>query len=509
MTSSVPSPVSGISDRLTAATLLYLGAPSLVFLLGWLNPAPGFAAAMLLASALWRTIGHIAEPEMRRTTAAMAYLAALAALWAALGGSGHFVYANIDWASRDSVYADLILGGWPVAYGEHAGAPLVLRTAMGYFLPPAALAKLLGIVWAPMLLYLWTTIGVFLFLALLPLPRYFSPRLILLSLVPVVFSGIDYLGILLTLGHIPLFPLPLEWWGKWTYSSLTAQLFWAPNHALALWLGAALFFRHRRNSRLPALALMLLPLLLLWTPFAPLGLLPWFAWGVWRLHRNGVSWANGTTASQWVAAIALTVLVSALFSAPGVPAAFSGPVLEGGAWDISQNTHLEVALHYVQFVGCEFLLLSLLLTPHVKALRTEWFLATAFLLLVPAVRFGPSNDWVLRGSTPSLVILMIVTLRAVATGFDSAAARRRLLPVLLVLSVGALTPVFEISRALMWRRTAPNYSYSLVQTQHGYLAPNYVGRLEGDARRILFRTPVQVPESQARQALLVAPPRLP
>jgi len=504
-----PSRMSGISDRLSAVALLYLAAPSLVFLLGWIESAPGLAAAALLAFALWRTLGRIAAPETRHTPAATAYLAALAALWAALGGEGHFVYANIDWASRDSVYADLILGGWPVAYGEHAGTPLILRTAMGYFLPPAALAKLFGITAAPMLLYFWTALGTFLFLALLPLPRHFSPRLMLLGLVPVLFSGMDYLGILLTLGHVPLFPLPLEWWSKWTYSSLTAQLFWAPNHALALWLGAALFFRHRQDPRLPALALILLPLLLLWTPFAPLGLLPWFAWGVWRLRRSGISWTNGTTADQWAAAIALTILVGALFSARGVPAEFSAPVLQGGAWDTSQNTYLEVALHYVQFVGCEFLLLSILLAPHVGALRAEWALATTFLLLVPAVRFGPSNDWVLRASTPSLVILMIVTLCAVEAGFASAAARRRLLPVLLLLSIGALTPVFEISRALMWRRTPSNYGYSLLQTQRGYLAPNYIGRFEGDARRALFRTPVRVPESQARQALLAAPPRLP
>jgi len=496
-----------VPDPLSAVALVYAGLPSLVFLLGWLEPAVGVPVAFALALALASVIRTLPDRQDSKSIAALGFLAALALGWGALAGGGHLAYANKDWITRDAVYADLVLTAWPPAYGWHDGAPLVLRTAMGFFLPPALAAKLLGIAWGPSLLFLWTSLGAFLFLALLPLPRRFGPGLVVLSMLPVLFSGMDVLGIVLALGHAPMFPLPLEWWSKWAYSSLTAQLFWAPNHALALFVGSALFFRHRNDPSFFPFAVMLLPVLLMWTPFAPIGLLPWLAWVAWRGRdvRRGlarVPWF------QWVAAIALSGLIGALFTTPGVPAAFSTPATAGGAWDIRHETACEVAIHYLQFVGCEFLILALVLFSLSKSLREELVLATLILLAIPLVRFGPSNDWVLRVSTPSLVILMIVTMHVVETGLATASTRRKSLPLLLVLAIGAATPAFEISRALLWRRSAPNYGVSLLQDQRGYLAPHYIGRLEGSARIVLFRMPARVPESGERLARVPASLRL-
>ena len=494
-----------VPDPLSAIAMAYAGLPPLVFLLGWVEPIVGIPAGVALVLALASVIRGLPERQDSRSIAALCFLAALALAWGALAGGGHLAYANKDWITRDAVYADLVLTPWPPAYGWHDGAPLVLRTAMGFFLPPALAAKFLGIEWSPWLLFLWTSLGAFLFLALLPLPRRLGPVFVALSLLPVLFSGMDVLGIVLTLGHAPMFPLPLEWWSKWTYSSLTAQLFWAPNHALALLLGSALFFRHRDDASVFPLAVMLLPVLLIWTPFAPIGLLPWFVWAAWR-GRNALHGWSGVTLIQWVGAIALTALVGALFTAPGVPAAFSTAATPDGAWDTRHNTAYEVAVHYLQFVGCEFLILALLLLTLSKPLREELVLATLILLLIPLVRFGPSNDWVLRVSTPSLVILMIVTMQALEASLATAGTRRKALPLLLVLAIGAATPAFEISRALLWRRSPPNYAVSLLQDQGGFAAPHYVGRLEGEVRKSLFRTPAAVPESDARLARV--PPSL-
>ncbi len=491
-----------LPDPLSAAALAYLALPAFAFLLGWLELPLGLAATGLLAFALFQLATQLPPRPLSHNGFAAIFLVALALLWAALGGAGHLVYANIDWGTRDTVYADLILGTWPPSYGLHEGSPLVLRTAMGYFLPPAAAAKVAGIEWATTLLLAWTAIGVALFLLLLPLPRQFGLRLVLLALLAIFFSGMDYLAILLTLGHVPIFPFPLEWWGKWTYSSLTAQLFWAPNHALALWLGAALFFRHRNDSTLPSLALVLLPLLLLWTPFAPMGLLPWFIWGTWRLRQSWPDVMRGTTRAQWAFATILVVVLGGLFASKGVPADYSTASTPGGAYDTSNSSALELALSYIQFTGCEFLILAILLIPFVKDLRQEFAIATGLLLAMPLIKFGPSNDWVLRASTPSLVILMIVTLHVIGMGFDGRLAIRRLIPVLLVLLIGAITPSFEFARAMLWRQTQPNYGVSLVEQQHGFLAPHYIGRLDRAELQTIFRTPGLVPDAAKRQILL-------
>lgn len=487
-------------DPLSAAALTYLALPSFVFLIGWLEWPLAAGATILLSLALANLLRKLPSRPFPYTRASWNFILVIALLWAGFGGAGHLVYANIDWQTRDTVYADLILSTWPPSYGLHDGVPLILRTAMGYFLPPAALAKLLGIQWATTILLGWTALGVTLFLALLPLPRQFGWRLVLVTLAVVFFSGMDYLGVLLVLGHTPIFPTPLEWWRQWTFSSLTAQLFWAPNHALALWLGAALFFRHRFDAALPTIALVMLPLLLLWTPFAVIGLLPWILWGAWLARPFFLAALRDSTVAQWLNAVLLTMVVGGLFASKGVATDFAPQVGAHGPTGKLGAANLELALNYIQFAGCEFAILALLLVPFVGALRREFALAVGLLLLIPMFRFGPSNDWALRVSTPSLVILMIVTISVLADGLNDNFKLRRQFPILVVLLIGALTPYFEFSRAVLWRRTPPNYAESLVEQQRGYLAPHYIGRLDRPELQAIFRKPGLVPNAQERSA---------
>jgi hypothetical protein len=495
--------MSRLSDPISAAALTYLAAPAFVFVLGWTEPAAGSAIAVLLAIALYALNIQLPRREFEPNASAAIYLVILGTLWAAFSGAGHFFYANVDWRTRDAVYADLILSGWPPGYGLHDGAPLVLRTAMGYFLPPAALAKLAGIGFAPTILFAWTALGVALFLLLLPLPRKFGWRLVLLGLVVVLFSGMDWPAIVLIHGHLPVFPLPLEWWRPWTYTSLTGQLFWAPNHALALWLGTALLFRHRRDPALAALGLVLLPILLPWTPFAVVGLLPWFLWAIARNHRSARSALAGTTPAQWLVAAALGTVLAALFSRPGVSVGLALPDPMGSATGSKANgIDLERISSYIQFVAFEFGLLVLLLRPRRPEARQALTLAAGILLLLPLIRLGPSNDWLLRVSTPSLLILLLLALAEFDGPLRQIRDSRRLVALLGVLALGAMTPLFEFSRAVLWPRTAPNYSQSLTEQQRGFVPPHYIGTLDHPALQALFRTPAAVPEAAPRQNLL-------
>lgn len=90
------------------------------------------------------------------------------------------------------VLGDLGHGEWPVSYAEKDGIHYILRSAIGYFLPAAALAKVAGIQLADLALYLWTVLGAALFLLSLPLPRQTGLRLLLQLLLVVMFSGMIY-----------------------------------------------------------------------------------------------------------------------------------------------------------------------------------------------------------------------------------------------------------------------------------------------------------------------------
>jgi hypothetical protein len=55
------------------------------------------------------------------------------------------MYANPDWYIRDAVLGDLVNFEWPLHYLSAEGEPLILRSAIGYFLPPALFGKIFGL----------------------------------------------------------------------------------------------------------------------------------------------------------------------------------------------------------------------------------------------------------------------------------------------------------------------------------------------------------------------------
>lgn len=492
--------MAGIPDRLSAAVIAYLAAPALVFCLGWLELAPGILLSALLVPALVVLIRSMPAAEAsQRSTSALIWLLLLALAWSALGGAGHLVYANMDWRTRDAVYADMIFGAWPPAYGIDSEAALVLRSAIGFFLVPALAAKLTSILFAPSFLLAWCAVGVALFLLMLPLPRRTGPRLVLLSLLVILFSGMDYPAILLVHGHTPVFPLPLEWWRPWTYTSLSGQLFWAPNHALPLWLGTLLLYRHHESDRLPALTLVVLPLLLLWTPFA-IGLVPWYLLGMWKRFGNASAALLATSWLQWLAGLSFLALMIAYLTRPGVgPSPMTlGPANPSGNSGAATWSAMDMFLAYIQFAAFEFGLLMMLLRPKRPVHRQALMVTITMLMLLPLIRMGPSNDWMLRISTPCLIMLLILVL----TEFDQPAANRRdsirLAALAVALTLGAITPGFEIARALLWQRTPPNYGQTLIEQQQGHVPPHYIGRFDLPWLQGLFRTPSPVPSGPDR-----------
>lgn len=480
------------TDRASSAAIVYLALPGLVFSLGWLEIVPGLLLAALLSMAMLPLFRLTYPVECsRQQPVVLVWLACLAAAWASLGGTGHFVFANPDWHTRDAVYADLIFSRWPPAYQQYEESTLILRSAIGFFLAPAALAKAIGADLARWILYAWCALGSFLFLVLLPLPHRPGVRLVMLCLAVIGFSGMDYPAILVVHEQTPVFPLPLEWWRPWTYTSLTGQLFWAPNHALPLWIGTALILRHRNSKLLGGLLLILLPVALVWTPFA-VGLLPWAVWALWQRGKPFAANPHALSPVQWIGGLILGALMIAYYSRPGIEAASFTLGSAGSAGPAATWSYLDAGIAYMQFVGFEFGILALLLRPAITAHRQMLGLALILLLLLPLIRLGPSNDLMLRISTPCLIVLLLLVIAEFSKRSTNPQWSWRTVGLVAVLAAGAVTPGFEIARAFLWKRTPPNYGQTLVEAQRGYLAPHYLGKLDLPLLKILFKAPEQV-----------------
>jgi hypothetical protein len=491
-------------DFLTAAALLYLTLPNLIFIVGWLRPAAAVPLLALTLVALWQFLRRQDVCwRIPQTQGAAALIVVFAFAWASLGGAGHFFQTNPDWITRDKVLGDLTFSAWPPAYSFTDGHAHILRSAFGFFFPAAVVGKLFGIGSVDIAAYLYVALGCSLFLLLLPLPRKAGAGLVFLLLLVAFFSGMDFLGIVLVTGTTPLFPLRLEWWVPFSYSSLTGQMHWGPNHALPLWLVTVLFYRHWGHSAWPALFALLLPLTVLWTPFAAPAILPFLVLATWRWFAEGRGFSDSritlaqiacATLLAWLMLRLMTLDISAI---PGAPTA-----------EVAPNPD-RFALKYLLFILMEFGILALLLAKGLRHSHGLFWLACAILVVLPLYQYGPSNDTMLRLSTPCLVILLIATLDQVQAWVRERHLPRNAWLILPTLMVGACTPFNEMWRAAVYNRTLANYGISLIEQHGGAEASHYVGRLDRPDLVAVLRPPTLVPRAAERKAQGLWPPAKP
>lgn len=482
-------------DGLTAATLCYLALPSLIFLAGWLRPA---AAIPMLAITLLALVQFLRRDDMHwgipQSPEAGVMIVVVAFAWASLGGAGHFFAANSDWLMRDKVLGDLTFSDWPPAYSVVDGHAHILRSAIGFFLPAAVIGKLAGITSVDLALYFYTALGCSLFLLLLPLPTRAGRLLFGLLLVTIFFSGMDYLGIVLATGSLPIFPLRLEWWGPFSYPSLAGQIYWAPNHVIPLLLVTMLFYRHWGHRAWPALFLILLPLTVIWSPFAVAGILPFLALATLRWFALGQRFADSRITIWQLIAAALMTWLSVRLMTLGIAAIPGAPSAE-----VARNPDGLIS-DYLLFILMEFAILALVLARKLRHSHGLFWLACAILALLPVYRYGPTNDTMLRLSTCSLVFLLLITLDQIQHWASQRPFPPSAWTIGIILLIGACTPFNEMWRAISFKRVAPDYGCSLVEYHWNTEPPHYVGLLDRSDLIAVLRAPTLVPTSTERKS---------
>jgi len=443
-----------IADRLAIA---YLALPVLLFFLGWFSPAiGGFLAVLLfagLAPVLRSMHGAPFAPPWRITLVAI--IVALA--WSALGGAGHFVYANSDWPVRDAVLRDLVVSGWPPGYGTVGGVEVILRTPVAYYLPAAALGKVFGLQTADIMLFVWTAIGVALFLVI-ALSSARSARHISIAIAVVVFfSGMDVFGGDRYFLNRPSITQHLEWWAQlFQYSANTTQLFWVPNHALPGWIVAALIYKHWRNPDFLAIAPIVFAVTPLWSPLITIGLAP-FTLFIAAHHLRQEKWRGGVKPWAWLGAVVT-------FGTAAYYLVLDGASIPSG-WTVARVGSMHALGEvYVKFVALEFGLLALMLW---FIRRDELIIVSALVLLVlPLYTFGPGNDLVMRSSIPALMILCLSAADALSK-LNWSERSMQAIPVIVFLTFGAFTAVHEIARAVLVPRWTPALTRNLIEAARG------------------------------------------
>lgn len=471
-------------DRISVIALIYLGLPTLLFIVGWLKPV--FSLILLIVfstgflTATKEKIKSLKTWQPLRNIKTTAIIIIFSVAWTYFGGAGHFVYANFDWLTRDAVLRDLTVTEWPPAYGSDGIFNYILRAPVGYFLPAAMLGKWVGLAWADKLLWLWTAIGVSIFMLLLPIRQTTIFRVTTTVLTVVFFSGLDVIGWAIVSGDIPNAGQHLEWWAhSFQYSANSTQLFWVPNHALPAWIGSALFYRHWRHSSFPAFAPMLLAAIPLWSPFAALGLAPFYLLLASRLinqRDTRILKICTLLPALGILMVCVRYLTLDIGTVPARTALTSGS-------DI-----FSFIFQYSIFVLLEFGIIAALI--YNKEQKLIFTTAAITLLLLPFFRMGPGNDLVMRSSIPSLAMLCILTLEYInSINFK----KWKSASLILFLCIGAVTPAQEFIRAITEPSWAPRLNANLIEASGGQLPPHYGARLNQPGLNWLMNAPSNVP----------------
>ena len=432
------------------AVVVYLCVPLFIFLFTFLDIWFTTAAAALLV-VLICYMWHMRQQSTPQP--------ALRRYWLMLLLVASIIYTGIwspfnywDWQKHFSIFNFLIEQPWPPLL-ELDGEPHFLRYGLGWYLIPALIANIIGTAALTPTMYLWTLLGVCmaLLLALRDLGTRAWWHLPLATIVFFFFSGLDLIGAWYTQYLTSPNPHWLQWWVEW--GQISPNLFgatWVPQHALPAWLGAALVLSERRL--LVQHGALLLTAVLLWSPFAAIGLAPLF---LYALCREGLR-AAWTVPNLAVAPLLLIPLLLYFSSDTGhLPFTFAASV----------TTVTSLILFMLLEFGIALLLLFLLRDRYTD----KGLLLTCGLTLIALtlVRFGAHNDMLMRASIAPICILAVFSSQALLRQSVRTSTSAIRVVFMIYLLIAAVPVIIAYAQSVNPRtpRVAKNYRFTSKSTE--------------------------------------------
>lgn len=489
MSTNAPEPHHKRRDWFVMLAVGYLALPNLIFLATWVRPGIGIpAAGIVLAGVIYFLAKQSSSAEARTCDwKSLALVLAVAAAWTFLAGMGGWLPQTTDYVKHNLVYHDLIHSDWPVTYETAAGAKNYLCYSLGYYLPPAFVARFAGEAALPWLTYLWGTAGVMLFFYWLATVNQ-SPKTNLLAFL--LFATTGFLWFFLKDDYGPrLIHLGLYH----SYNDSFNRIAYQPQHAVAAWLGTALLYELLWKNSDARGAGFVWSLILLWSPLTGLGLLL-FVPACWKRIRL----ASAFEPLNLLCGGLLVVIMGIFYQGHGA-LPDSGPI-----WRLSEPWW---PVFYLLFVALQLSPAFLLLAAHRRyGLLPEWRplfnWSLAFLLVLPFYRLGFFSDLRLEASAPALVIFAL----AAAQWLNSKTHFPPRLPLFVMLAValaiGAFFPAFRPWTNLISNRqdqscaaTVKRFGYHNLSEYHACpelfepfdVSAQYLGREDSFAGKYLLR----------------------
>lgn len=433
---------------------LMLAVPIIMLLLFWFKLYISIPCILLLIGALILTIKKLKYKSLEEyksifNTKKIIYMLILVIGLNILSGAGGIFYQNWDYRGRNAILHDLIDYDWPVKYdyseleyeankiGTEKG---FLSYYFAYWLPGAAVGKLLGFTAANLFLLLWQTLGTCLFFYLVC--RKLNNIKIKYFVIFICFGGLDIITRfimnvwtgesleLIGISHIDTAN------GMFCMSTFITQLFWVFNQSLPAWIATMLVVNNKSYGNLGVHVALLLP----FSPFPCLGLIllsiAIILFGYELDKIIDIKRLKETFSVQNIISVISVIPIGLLFlqNSSEKGSVFVRAVQNGNL------THILIG--YLLFIILEFGIYSIILT---KQNRKKVLLYFALFAILPTFYLGGGLDLGNRATIPILILLYIEILKFVD---NDKIAKGRLIALYIILAIAACTNINEFYRSI-------------------------------------------------------------
>jgi len=406
------------------AAVLYLSLPLLLFFAFFTKlwiALPALATMVVVLNRARPSGDHLNIFAQGPDTRGLLICGVISALFLWVCGYAEPFGRTFDWLKHFAVINELAQYSWPPINDE---SRTFLRYSLGYYLLPGAFSALFGTRWIEWFIFLQTWTGLFLLLVLL-LQKIHPAQPTLFVILFLLFSGLDLIGWLMY-GRESSILAHKEWWtsSNFAYEGHATLFIWVPQHALAGMIGLALLLPGQTPSACARYLGLLGAAVLLWSPFAAIGLAPFALATALRIGRKALlDWGN--------------LLCALLLGIPlaGYLMAGAESIPHGSNWNLPGFSWATYATFITLEVGVYLLALRLCGWQHLRYPA----IVIVTLMLLPLFRIGAFNDFTMRACIPAIMLIAIA-----ASAATVEARELRCIPLVFLMFVGSITSVLEI-----------------------------------------------------------------
>ena len=463
------------NQTLNSLIYLYIGLPVLIFIIGWIKWWISIPVSLIILYSLYTAVRKNNTAALKLQKSDRKTLIAtlvLICIWVVFSGIGGFLHQNSDHAYRNTIYKLLVNENWPVqreVLTEAGTQTRVLSYYIGFWLPSAIFGKIFGLTAGFVFQFFWAILG--LSLIYLKLSQRLGRYSIFPLLIFILFSGLDAAGFLVTGKNLFSYGITfhLEWWLSFDYqfSSHTTMLFWVFNQAIYGWLLTLLILGEEDNRH--SVVIWSCGLLTCTIPFV--GMLPFLCY---KIIINFKKEAKSTSPKK---------ALMQLFSIENI--------LGGGAIGIISFIYLRnnasagrvsssLGLTLAEFGNVALFLLIeagiyyiLVFKDHKK--NPLYYISLAMLIVCPFVRINGGNDFCMRASMPSLLVLCLFVTESLFITWKK--EKLRFAALLLAFLIGCITPAHEFIRTIKDTRESGTQMV-FVDEKNVFSEPNFSSNTE-------------------------------